>query len=71
MKTYAVILEQDEDGGVSAWVPDLPGCASQGDSYAEALSNIGEAMALYIESLKADGLPIPEPRTQAAGVMHG
>lgn len=68
MKTYVVILEQDDDGGYSAWVPDLPGCASQGDSYTEALSNVEEAIGLYLDSLRTDGLPIPEPRTQAAGV---
>lgn len=69
MKTYTVLLERDDDGGFSVWVPDLPGCASQGDSYQDAVRNIGEAIGLYIESLRADGLPIPEPRTQADGVQ--
>jgi predicted RNase H-like HicB family nuclease len=41
-------------------VPSLPGCISEGDTYDEALVNIKEAIALYLESLQADGLPIPD-----------
>lgn len=67
-RTYTVILEREPDGGFSVWVPDLPGCASQGDSYDEAIGNIREAIGLYIDSLKADGQPVPEPRAQADGV---
>jgi predicted RNase H-like HicB family nuclease len=67
--SYTVILERDPDGGYSVWAPDLPGCASQGDTHDEALEAIREAIALYIESLKADGQPIPEPRTSAEGVQ--
>ena len=66
--TYTVILEREDDGGFSVWVPDLPGCASQGDSYEEAIANIKEAMGLYIESVRADGMPVPEPRSRAEGV---
>jgi predicted RNase H-like HicB family nuclease len=41
-------------------VPSLPGCISEGNTYDEALDNIREAIALYIESLQTDGLPIPD-----------
>jgi len=37
---YTVVLEREEDGGYVASVPALPGCVSQGDNRAEALSNI-------------------------------
>ncbi len=67
-KTYTVILEREDDGGFAVWVPDLPGCASQGDNYEEAIGNIREAIGLYIDSLRADGQPIPEPRSLAEGV---
>jgi len=40
-------------------VPVLPGCISEGDTKKEALANIKEAIELYIESLQADGEPIP------------
>ena len=56
---YRVILEQDEDGIFVAEVPSLPGCISQGETRAEALRNIQEAIEVYIESLKAHNEPIP------------
>lgn len=58
---YRVIIEQDEDGIFIAQVPALPGCISQGKTRREALSNIKEAIELYLESLKAHGEPIPPP----------
>jgi antitoxin HicB len=54
-----VILEQESDGGYVVSVPALPGCVSQGDSREEALANIREAIAVYIEHLKAHGKPVP------------
>ena len=56
---YRVYIEQDEDGIFVAEVPSLPGCISQGETRAEALTNIKEAIGLYIESLEAHGDPIP------------
>jgi predicted RNase H-like HicB family nuclease len=56
---YRVLLEPDEDGVFVAEVPALPGCISQGQTRAEALANIKEAIALYLESLEAHGDPIP------------
>ena len=46
---YNAIFAQEEDGGYSVWVPSLPGCASQGDSFQEAMKNIEEAIALYLQ----------------------
>jgi predicted RNase H-like HicB family nuclease len=40
-------------------VPALPGCHSQGDTRAEALANIREAMELYIETLREAGEVVP------------
>jgi predicted RNase H-like HicB family nuclease len=56
---FKVILQKEEDGGYSVFVPALPGCASQGDTEQEAMVNIKEAIDLYLESLKEDHLPIP------------
>lgn len=56
---YTVILEREEDGGYHAYVPALPGCHSQGDTLDEAVANIKEAIAVYIDSLKAHGEPAP------------
>ena len=44
----AVLLEEI-DGGYSVSVPALPGCFSQGDTFEEAVENIKEAIALYLD----------------------
>jgi predicted RNase H-like HicB family nuclease len=61
---YRVIIEQDEDGIFVAEVPSLPGCVSQGGTREEAVSNVREAIALYLESLEEHGDPVPPPITE-------
>lgn len=56
---YRVVIESDEDGVFVAEVPALPGCISQGATRNEALANIKEAIAAYLESLKQHGEPVP------------
>ncbi|GIW56056.1 MAG: HicB family protein [Nitrospiraceae bacterium] len=46
----SVVIEKDEHG-YYAWCPELKGCQSQGASLEEALSNIREAIELYVETL--------------------
>jgi predicted RNase H-like HicB family nuclease len=48
---YRVLIEQDEDGVFVAEVPALPGCISEGSTRSEALRNVKEAIAVYLESL--------------------
>ena len=57
---YAVVIEQAE-GNLSAYVPDLPGCVATGASIPEIEREIQEAIALHLEGLREDGLPIPPP----------
>ena len=45
---YSVSLKKTEEG-YSVWVPGLPGCASQGNTEEEALENIRDAIAEYLE----------------------
>ena len=54
-----IILEPSDEGGYSVYVPSLPGCISEGDSKEEALTNIKEAIELYLEPIEDDltGLP--------------
>lgn len=60
---FKVILERDEDGSVTAIVPSLPGCISQGKTEKEALTNIREAIDLHVSSLAEEGLPLKTSRT--------
>lgn len=61
---YRVLIEQDEDGVYVAEVPSLPGCISQGQTREQAIENIKEAIAGYLESLEAHDEPIPPPITE-------
>jgi len=56
---YRVYFEQDEDGVFVASCPALPGCVSQGRTRSQAEQNIREAIALYLESLRSHGEPVP------------
>jgi len=48
---YNVIFTSDPKGGYSVYVPDLPGCISQGETFEEAKKNIQEAIELYLEEV--------------------
>jgi predicted RNase H-like HicB family nuclease len=67
MKEYLVIFEW-AGNNYSAYVPDLPGCITTGKTLEETEKNIKEAIALYIEALREDGKPVPEPTTTAKPV---
>jgi predicted RNase H-like HicB family nuclease len=54
-----IILEPSDEGGYTVYVPSLPGCISEGDSKEEALSNIKQAIELYLEPIEDDYLPSP------------
>lgn len=56
---FEVVLQPEQEGGFSVFVPQLPGCASQGDTREEALAMVKEAIEGYLESLEAHGDPIP------------
>ena len=64
MKQYTVIYERAGEN-YSAYVPDLPGCVACGDTLEQTEGLMKEAIELYIEALKEDGKPVPEPTTQA------
>lgn len=46
---YLAVFQEEKEGGYSVWVPDLPGCASQGETFEEALEMIKESIELYLE----------------------
>ncbi|HXX23632.1 MAG TPA: type II toxin-antitoxin system HicB family antitoxin [Terriglobia bacterium] len=49
-----VVLEPSDEGGYTVYVPSLPGCISEGEDVREALANISEAIALYLEPTEHD-----------------
>ena len=49
-----VILEPSDEGGFTIFVPALPGCISEGETQQEALSNIQDAIKLYLEPVDDD-----------------
>lgn len=51
---YLVIIEKT-DTGYSAYVPDLPGCITVGDTKEEVQAHIKEAIQLHIEGMREDG----------------
>ena len=64
---YLVVIEQGETS-VGAYAPDLPGCAVVGETQEEALELVREAIALHVEALREQGLPVPPPRSRAESV---
>jgi antitoxin HicB len=60
-------LPPEDGGGFLAWVPDLPGCASDGRTPTEAVDNASAAIDEWIEEAVRLGRAIPSPsRKQAA-----
>jgi antitoxin HicB len=61
---YAVRIErlaENDGGGYLATVPDLPGCMSDGETPEDALKNVQDAIASWIEAAKEWKLDIPQP----------
>jgi predicted RNase H-like HicB family nuclease len=61
---YPVVIEPlsaADGGGFVATVPDLPGCMSDGETPEEALANVRDAVAAWIEEARALGRPVPKP----------
>jgi predicted RNase H-like HicB family nuclease len=65
VKDYVVILEPAADGTWGAYVPDLPGCTSGGQTREEALRNVREAIEGHIETLREAHQPVPSPVSAA------
>jgi predicted RNase H-like HicB family nuclease len=58
---FKVLLEPDEEaGGYVVSCPALPGCYTQGNTIAEALENIREAILLCLEDMQAQNQAIPD-----------
>ena len=63
MNKYEIIIYwSDEDGVFVAEVPELVGCMAHGDTQEEALRQAHEAIALWIETAREFGDPVPTPK---------
>jgi len=56
----------DEHGAWIADVPDLPYCSAHGPSPHEAVAEVEDAIAAWLEAAAATGRPIPEPSMRTA-----
>ncbi len=57
---YAIVIEHGKSN-LSAYVPDLPGCITTGQTIEEVVRNMRQAIELHLDGIREDGLPIPEP----------
>ena len=63
MAKYEVIIYwSDDDQAFIAEVPELPGCAADGETHQEALANVEVVIQEWIETAKELGREIPEPK---------
>jgi predicted RNase H-like HicB family nuclease len=65
MTKYEVILYwSNEDQAFIAEVPELAGCAADGITRQEALTNVETVIAEWLQTTRALGRPIPEPKSR-------
>ena len=62
---YRALIVQDDgegsDDGYGVVFPDLPGCTSLGETVEQAYEHAFEALALHIEGMVEEGIPLPQP----------
>jgi predicted RNase H-like HicB family nuclease len=77
-RTYTAFFEEAEEGGFVVFVPALPGCNSEGDTYPEAVFNICQAIQAWVDSACAHEGGLPEdhvddldaPRIEMTGITY-
>ena len=67
---YAIVIEAGE-GNFGAYVPDLPGCVTTGDTLEKVRALIREAIEFHLDGMREDGAPIPIPSSRVAYVEIG
>ncbi len=65
---YTIVIEMAPTN-YAAFAPDLPGCVATGATREETIDEMCRAIQLHIESLRAHGEPVPQPRCVAT-VVH-
>lgn len=58
---YPATIQREEDGRYSIWFEDLPGCATSGETLADAIVMARDAMGGWLDCALSNGDDIPEP----------
>ncbi len=58
---YNAVIESQDEGGFTAYLPSLLGCVTEGETYEETMSNIKESLELYLETLKESNCKVNTP----------
>ena len=61
-KYEVIIYWSEDDAAYVAEVPELPGCAADGATYARALANVETVIGEWLETAQSLGRAIPSPR---------
>jgi predicted RNase H-like HicB family nuclease len=61
-----IILWSHEDKASVAEVPELPGCMAEDESYPEALVSAEQVIREWVETVRALGRPVPQPKGRLA-----
>ena len=67
--TLTAIYQEAEEGGYIGYVAELPGANTQGETLEEAIAMAKDAIRLYIETLIAEGEPVPEEREHPQAII--
>ncbi len=70
MRTFAVLVERDEDGVYVAHVPALPGCHTQGKTLPEVERRVREAIRLYLDVARMRRTPVSRNRFVGAHLVE-
>lgn len=57
-----IVYWSEEDQAFIVEVPELPGCAADGETYQDAVQNAEVVILQWIETAQALGRPVPEPK---------
>jgi predicted RNase H-like HicB family nuclease len=66
MRSYCAVFVPEAGGNVAVWFPDVPGCATWGESLERAFAQAMDALEGHLEALADDGDPIPAPTAYEA-----
>jgi predicted RNase H-like HicB family nuclease len=64
MRRFLIVVEK-AGSAFSAYSPDVPGCVATGTTPEQIKARMQTAIAMHVEGLREDRLPIPEPSATA------